>query len=139
MRVMVDMMRNHYGTREVVIQQDVQDPMTGETIQQEMPVMLDFGTLDLDVTEINVDVGEASYWSRIMQLQTADNLFAKGFYNKMSDYLKDLPQGLVRNRDQLVQELEKREQMQAQQAMQAQQGQALAAVGPEPPAPGQMM
>lgn len=138
-RVMVDMMRNHYGTREVVIQQDVQDPMTGETIQQEMPVMLDFGTLDLDVTEINVDVGEASYWSRIMQLQTADNLFAKGFYNKMSDYLKDLPQGLVRNRDQLVQELEKREQMQAQQAMQAQQGQALAAVGPEPPAPGQMM
>ena len=101
--------------------------------------MLDFGTLDLDVTEINVDVGEASYWSRIMQLQTADNLFAKGFYNKMSDYLKDLPQGLVRNRDQLVQELEKREQMQAQQAMQAQQGQALAAIGPEPPAPGQMM
>ena len=112
-RVMVDMMRNHYGTREVVI--------------------------DLDVTEINGDVGEASYWSRIMQLQPADNLFAKGFYNKMSDYLKDLPQGLVRNRDQLVQELEKREQMQAQQAMQAQQGQALAAVGPEPPAPGQMM
>lgn len=68
-----------------------------------------------------------------MQLQTADNLFAKGFYNKMSDYLKDLPQGLVRNRDQLVQELEKREQMQAQQQ------QAVAAAGPEPPAPGQMM
>lgn len=31
--------------------------MTGETVKQEMPVMLDFGTLDLDVTEINVDVG----------------------------------------------------------------------------------
>ena len=71
MRVMVDMMRNHYGTREVVIQQDMQDPMTGETIQQEMPVMLDFGTLDLDVTEINVDVGEASYWSRICLLYTS--------------------------------------------------------------------
>lgn len=138
-RIMVDMMRNHYGTREVVIQQDVQDPMTGETVKQEMPVMLDFGTLDLDVTEINVDVGEASYWSRVMQLTTADNLFAKGFYSKMSDYLKNLPDGLVRNRDQMVQELEKREQMQAQQAMQAQQQQAVAAVGPEPPAPGQMM
>ena len=57
----------------------------------------------------------------------------------MSDYLKNLPDGLVRNRDQMVQELEKRERMQAQQAMQAQQGQALAAAGSEPPAPGQMM
>lgn len=127
-RVMVDMMRTYYGVRELVVEQDVDDPMTGETNKQQIPTMLDFGALDLDVTEINVDIGEASYWSRIMQLQTADNLFAKGFYNKMSDYLKSLPDGLVRNREQMVKEIEHRERMQAAQ-------QVVSTVEPQPPTP----
>ena len=127
-RVMVDMMRTYYGVRELVVEQDVDDPMTGETNKQQIPTMLDFGALDLDVTEINVDIGEASYWSRIMQLQTADNLLAKGFYNKMSDYLKSLPDGLVRNREQMVKEIEHRERMQAAQ-------QVVSTVEPQPPTP----
>ena len=127
-RVMVDMMRTYYGVRELVVEQDVDDPMTGETNKQQIPTMLDFSALDLDVTEINVDIGEASYWSRIMQLQTADNLFAKGFYNKMSDYLKSLPDGLVRNREQMVKEIEHRERMQAAQ-------QVVSTVEPQPPTP----
>lgn len=127
-RVMVDMMRTYYGVRELVVEQDVDDPMTGETNKQQIPTMLDFGALDLDVTEINVDIGEASYWSRIMQLQTADNLFAKGFYNKMSDYLKSLPDGLVRNREQMVKEIEHRERMQAAQKV-------VSTVEPQPPTP----
>lgn len=127
-RVMVDMMRTYYGVRELVVEQDVDDPMTGEKNKQQIPTMLDFSALDLDVTEINVDIGEASYWSRIMQLQTADNLFAKGFYNKMSDYLKSLPDGLVRNREQMVKEIEHRERMQAAQ-------QVVSTVEPQPPTP----
>lgn len=127
-RVMVDMMRTYYGVRELVVEQDVDDPMTGETNKQQIPTMLDFSALDLDVTEINVDIGEASYWSRIMQLQTADNLFAKGFYNKMSDYLKSLPDGLVRNREQMVKEIEHRERMQAAQKV-------VSTVEPQPPTP----
>lgn len=127
-RVMVDMMRTYYGVRELVVEQDVDDPMTGETNKQQIPTMLDFSALDLDVTEINVDIGEASYWSRIMQLQTADNLFAKGFYSKMSDYLKSLPDGLVRNREQMVKEIEHRERMQAAQ-------QVASTVGPLPSTP----
>lgn len=138
-RVMIDLMRAYYGVREMVVQQEGLNPVTGETIQQDVLAALDFSVLDLDVTEINVDVGEASYWSRITQLTTADNLFNKGFYVKMSDYLKGLPDGMVKNRDQMVKELETREKMQAQQAAQAQQQAAIAAAGPEPPAPGQMM
>ena len=60
-RVMIDLMRAYYGVREMVVQQDGLNPVTGETIQQDVLAALDFSVLDLDVTEINVDVGEASY------------------------------------------------------------------------------
>ena len=70
--------------------------------------------------DVNVDVGQASYWSQLMQLESADNLFQRGMYADMADYLEDIPDGYIRNRDKLVRKLrEKAKMLEAQQSQQA--------------------
>lgn len=114
-RVIIDLMQAHYGVRQMMIEQEQTDPVTGEAITEKAPVLVDFGALDLSAMEVHVDVGQASYWSQLLQIQSADNLFAKGLYADMADYLEQVPDGYIRNRDKLVRRL--REQQKQQAAM----------------------
>lgn len=104
-KILFDMMGTYYGTR---------------------PVMLDDGNIvDYDFAQlkdlwldIKVDVGEASYWSEIAANQTLDNLLANGHLD-IIQYLERMPDGLITNKDELVQEIKDR--MAQQQQMQGQQ------------------
>lgn len=91
-RIFVDMMRAYYGIREV----------SGADGAR---VLFDFGTLkDYDM-DLNVNVGASAYWSEIMQVQTADNLFLRGIIKDPELYLNSIPDAYIRNKQKIIQAL----------------------------------
>ena len=83
-RIILELMAKHYGTREIQISsEDEQQLFTASTI--------DFGELENYTTHFNVDVGASSYWSEIMQVQTLDSAFANGIIVNPVDYLEAMP------------------------------------------------
>lgn len=95
--IMLDMMRCHFGVRIV----DIVDAETGETVQEKF----DFSKVDMDGLQLQVDVGSSTYWSELMQVQTLDNLFAKGIITDAVTYLENVPDEYVRNKNQLIAKL----------------------------------
>ena len=85
------------------------------------PRFFDFGTLQGANLRMKVDVGTASYWSELTQIQTLDNLFAKGIIPDPLTYLESVPDAYVKNKNKLVKALREQQKLQEQQAaMQAQ-------------------
>ena len=83
-RIIVDLMSSYYGKRKLTI--DV-DGEKGE---------IDFDFTDLNFNEfgMNVEVGQASYWSEITQIQTTDNLFDRGIIDAKT-YVEIQPNGIL--------------------------------------------
>ena len=82
-RIILELMAKHYGTREIQISSEDEQQFTASTI--------DFGELENYTTHFNVDVGASSYWSEIMQVQTLDSAFANGIIVNPVDYLEAMP------------------------------------------------
>lgn len=99
-RIFLDIMRANYGERDVLIESD------GE----EKTVSVDFSELDMHATGLNVEIGAASYWSELMQVQTLDNLFLKGIIADSVTYLESMPDGYIRNKRQLIASLKERQE-----------------------------
>ena len=95
-RIFVDLMRVHYGTRTVCITDD-----TGE----EAAVSFDFDTLDTATLELNVEVGSSSYWSETMQTMTNDNLLARGIITDPILYVENIPDNQIRGKARLLRAL----------------------------------
>ncbi len=136
-RIWLDMMTVNYGVRPVRMKAAkasgkdlMQDPASGLPAQQggitaepeeEMQtVLFDFAQLAQKRLKLNVEIGAATYWAELMQVQTMDNLFGRGLMDAET-YLENMPRGYIPNRTQLIQALQKQAQ-QAQQAAMAGQG-----------------
>lgn len=132
-RIWLDMMTVNYGVRPVrmkTARPDTPDlaqvqanglpaqqgAMTAEPEEEMQTVLFDFAQLAQKKLKLNVEIGAATYWSELMQVQTMDNLFGRGLMDAET-YLENMPRGYIPNRTQLIQALQK----QAQQAAQAQQ------------------
>lgn len=102
-RVMLDLMRAYYGMRQVTMD----DGAGGQTMG-----WLDFGRLEDLHMILKVNVGQSAYWSELMQIQTLDNLFAKGLIPDPVMYLESIPEGYIRNKNELIQALERYQQQQ---------------------------
>lgn len=135
-RIIVDMMRAYYGKRTVTITDpDIIkkmyvppiDPMTGVQIEMEAPDMLDkeidFGQLGAANMMLKVDVGSAAYWSEITQMQTLDNLMAKGIINDAELFVENIPAKYLTGKNKILERIreQKAEMQQMQQMQQAQQ------------------
>ena len=122
-RNIIDMIRVDYGTRPVSI------TLTGG---EEFDGMFDFGTLDTANYEMKVEVGQSSYWSELTQLQTLDNLFAKGII-QTEDYLEAIPDKYISGKARILKKLKEAmaAQAEAQKMQQAMPG------GVMPPVQGQ--
>jgi hypothetical protein len=118
-RNIIDMMRADYGLRPVSI------TLTGG---EEFDGMFDFSTLDTANYEMKVEIGQSSYWSELTQIQTLDNLFAKGII-QTEDYLEAIPDKYISGKARILKKL--KEAMAAQAEAQMMQGGAL------PPTQGQ--
>ena len=121
-RVIVDIMAARYGVRTVTIMQETTDLATGARHEQETEAALDFSTQPLSAMDIVVEVGAASYWAELKQIQTADNLQARGIFTSPVSYLESIPDGLIRDKNKLLREV--REAFERQQGMAAVSGAA---------------
>lgn len=101
-RVWVDLMCCNYGLRTTKVTQEMPDSLTGQVSQVEALFEIDFNQIDYDSLKIRVDIGEASYWSEIMQTQTMDNLFQKGLIPDASTYIKSIPDRYLPNKNEIL-------------------------------------
>lgn len=107
-RIIVDIMRSFYGVREVPFKTEMGDGI--------MP--FDFSDMNFDDFSMTVEVGSASYWSEITQIQSLDNMFRSGIIPDAITYLEQMPNGIVKNKSDIITAIQ---QQQAQQMMMAQQ------------------
>ena len=61
---------------------------------------------------VQVDVGVSPYWSELMQVQTLDNMFAKGIVTDAIAYLESVPDHLIPGKSRLLESLRRRKEEQ---------------------------
>lgn len=119
--ILLDMMGTYYGQRPVIVEKEFDDLVTGSgDIPQVDPVtglfatrttrekaldFFDFGQFKDLWLNLRVDVGATTYFSEIAMTQTLDNLRRDGLLSAVQ-YLKRIPDKLVPQKDELIQELE---------------------------------
>lgn len=110
-RIWLDMMAAHYGTRLVRIRKPTE---TGEEVM--VTEIFDFSTLRGMDLRLEVEVGASTYWSELTQAATLTNLFVQKAIS-LEVYLKNLPEGMLANKNSIldaVEEEKKRAAMAAQ-------------------------
>lgn len=124
-RIWLDMIAVRYGLRQVkleVQQPPVMDPMTGEMIPQDpvkQSVMFNFEDLTDLGLKLNVDIGAATYWSELMQVQILDNLFINGILTDPEVYINAIPAGYIQNKGEILKSVrEARDRAEQAQMMQ---------------------
>lgn len=105
-RIIIDIIRADYGQRPVSI--------TSEGASYE--AMFDFSTLSDTNYNMKIEIGQSSFWSELTQIQTADNLLAKGIIPDAVTYLESIPDKFIKNKTKIVQKL--KDDMNQQAAMQ---------------------
>lgn len=103
-RIAVDIIRTKYGIR-IVENKD------GKKLA------VDFGELDYNA-DIRVDIGAASAWSEVSQIQTMNNLFQAGIITDAELYLDSIPDRILPNKNKILEHIrEKKEELIEQQQM----------------------
>lgn len=128
-RSIVDVMACNYGIRKVRITENQAKElgMAPAGIDQTTGNPIFPTTMDVDFSElrnfnydINVEIGQSSYWSEQTQVQTMDNLFDKGIIKNPVTYLEGIPDKYIPNKRKLMEEVKKDyEQQKMMEQMQA--------------------
>lgn len=105
-RVVIDLLLHFLGVRPIQMTMKAPDPVTGQTFDLDGTAMVDFGAIDYDDLKLRVDVGEAAYWSELTQVQTLDNLYAKGLIPDPVTYLEEIPDKLFPHKNEIVQKMQ---------------------------------
>lgn len=112
-RIIVDMMGAYYGPRETeILLENVGDPTR---------IIFDFNQLQGMNLNLTVEVGQATYWSELVQVQTLDNMLSQRIIDTEM-YLEFLPDGYIPNRDEIIKAIKERKAMMMQQPMLPVQG-----------------
>lgn len=104
-RIFLDIMRTDYGLRQVAV--------SDENGQQQQ-LMFDFSALDRLHLKLNIDIGASTYWSELMQVQTMDNLFASGIITDAATYLEAIPNGYIKNKQEILQKIKEKQALEQQ-------------------------
>ena len=111
-RNIVDMMSANYGIR--MVEQDIVDEMgQPQTVMKEF----DFDSIEYENLRVSVDIGAASMWSEITQMDAINSIFTSGIMddvNRFKLYLETVPDKYVPNKAKLLAWCD--EQMQSMQA-----------------------
>ncbi len=99
-RIFLEIMAADYGEREVVYRDADGNPQKGR---------FDFGQLKDLSLKLNIDVGAATYWSELMQVQTTDQLFSRGIISDAVTYLEAIPDGYIKNKGEIIKKLKEQQ------------------------------
>lgn len=113
-RILIDMMGAYYGKRITELTDD-----NG----QKQVLTYDFNQLQNININLSVEIGQATYWSELMQVQTLDNMLSQKLIDNIQ-YLELLPDGYIPGRDKIIQSIKEQQAMAQQQQMMAGQGNA---------------
>jgi hypothetical protein len=102
LRVLIEIIATDYGVREIA--------GTGPD-GQSVTERFDFSSIKGMDFRLNIDVGQSAYWSEVMQIQTVDNMWQMNIISDPIDYLENMPDGIVKNKNRLI---EKYRQMKAE-------------------------
>ncbi len=91
-RIFIEIMRVNYGTRGVGVEEN-----EGTAL-----VDFDFSTLGDVALNLNIEIGQGSYWSELMQVQTLDNLMANKVIPDALTYLEAVPEGYIKNKNKII-------------------------------------
>jgi hypothetical protein len=111
-RIILDLMCAHYGTRQIKSEEQTIDPMGNpktDTIMQGV----DFEALKNQVQYVDVRVGSSAYWSELMQMQTMDNLLNSGIIQDAALYLESIPDKWLPNKQKLIDSVKQTQEQQA--------------------------
>lgn len=128
--IFLDLFEEYYGLREIYTEVVLPD---GTKIKQKIDY--DFSAIDYDSFNINVNIGAATYWSQLMQVQTMDSFFSSGIIDDAILYLEHIPDNYISGKEELIRELEDRR---AQAAMIPQQTAGIEAPAGNPEPMGQL-
>ena len=132
-RIIIDLMRAHYGKRSVVVEKTETDEETGVQVKKKVIEAFDFNTLNDYALNLEVNVGSSAYWSEIMQVQTSGNLLTAGILQDPEVYIESIPDAYLRNKAAILESIrEGKRQGQPQPAPTNVPGAELAAVGEMP-------
>lgn len=112
-RIIADQIVQYYGVRTIKITREETDEM-GNRLKEEADYEIDFNQLSYDELRLGVDIGEASYWSELTQLQTMDGLFQKGILTDAMLYLEGIPDKYIPNKQKIIDALKEQQEMQQQ-------------------------
>ena len=94
--------------------------MTGEYVSGTVIAPFDFAELAGTQHKVKVEIGGSSYWSELTQVQTLDNLMDRQIIPNAILYLESIPDGYIKNKAKLIEEIKKFEAEQKQQMEQMQ-------------------
>ena len=102
--IFLDIIKEMYGVREIYRETENNGKKTKEKIE------FDFSKIDYDSFDIKVNIGSATYWSQLMQVQTLDSFFKNGIIDDAVIYLEHVPEGYVSGKEDLIAKLKERKQ-----------------------------
>lgn len=94
-----------------------QTDMYGNVMQ--VPMTVNLQELDFKQMRLKVDIGAASYWSELLNIQTLDNMMRMNIIPDAVTYLESIPDGYIKNKAELIKSIQKK-QTQAMQMAQMQ-------------------
>ncbi len=95
-RIFIEMMRVDYGTRCVTLTDN-----EGNVTKEEF----DFGLLKNYALNLKIDIGQGSYWSELMQVQTLDSMMKNKIIPDALTYLEAVPEGYIKNKNKIVESI----------------------------------
>ena len=98
--IFLDLIEEFYGLREIYSEATLPD---GTKTKQKMDY--NFERIDYDSFNIKVNVGSATYWSQLMQVQTMDAFFQNGIVDDAITYLEHIPDDYISGKEELIREL----------------------------------
>jgi hypothetical protein len=122
--IFLDLFECYYGIREIFGEVELPD---GSKIKQKFD--FNFSAVDYDSFNMKVNVGSATYWSQLMQVQTMDAFFSNGIIDDAILYLEHIPDAYISGKEELIRELEKRRE---QAAMVSPEGAGVPGETPQP-------
>lgn len=108
-RILIEMMRTNFGTREVTFTDSEGNQITAQ---------VDFGKMEYDRMQLNVDIGGGSYFNEVTQINTMDKLLQNGIISDPIAYLDGIPDKYIFNKHKLMEKLRQAQAMQLQQQVQ---------------------
>lgn len=106
-RVILELMRVHFGIREVSA-----DLFDVNGTEERQIISFNFDAHDYKKMKLDVKVGASSYWSEIAQTQTADTMLINKVITDPITYLEAVPDNVIKDKAKILARLRARQKQQ---------------------------